>query len=342
MSGKILVSLEDTFNLDSFYKWLSTHFPVERVPREYHAEADYFIGGDFGYLHETFHGVKIFFTGENHAPDHNNFDYSLTHAFVEDERCHRLPFWQVYPICDSYARRLAVHQPRPISPDELAAEGRDFCAFICRNDVCRQRNSLVRNLSAQRKVNCAGPFMNNVGFLLPKGYENKIEYQRRHLFSMAYENEAHPGYQTEKIVEALQSRSIPLYWGNPLVEDEFNPAAFIHARHFSSERELIRHILELAEDPVRMASIINAPRYRDPLVLDKAEQALIDFFSRIFERGPSAIRRTRSQRTQAVLSRFYGRGFFRTFRRVSRHLRGKGGDQGLGTIFTRGKKRKKS
>lgn len=50
--------------------------------------------------------------------------------------------------------------------------------------------------------------MNNIGY----NVDDKIEFQRKHYFSMAYENEASPGYQTEKIIDAFISRSIPLLW----------------------------------------------------------------------------------------------------------------------------------
>ena len=339
MAQDIPICINGTFGDDSLFGWLAERFPVRRVPVAEMAEADYFIGGDFGYSYEAFHGVRIFTTGENHAADLNHFDYCLTHELIEDDRRHRLPFWQASYLVNPCFREILEHQPEPIAPDALAAEKRDFCAFICRNSVCRKRNRFVRHLNEIRKVDCAGPFMNNVGFLLPKGAAHKFEYQRRHLFSMAYENEATRGYQTEKIVDALVSRSIPLYWGNPCVEEEFNPECFVHARNFPSEKALIRHVLELAEDPVRMAAIINAPRFRDPLVMQKAEQALVDFFARIFERGPGAIRRSRYQRMQAVLSHFYGHGLSRTIRRVSRHLRGKGGDQGLGNLVSKGRKK---
>ncbi len=333
MSQKILVTVDTSCLASAFTEWLSSHFPIEWVPEEDYLQADYFIGGDFGYKHETFQGIKIFYTGENHKTNLNDYDYGLTHELIEDDRRHRFPYWQSSALFVPTYRELVAHQPAPISPDELVAQQRDFCAFICRNPVCRKRNQLVSHLNDIRKVNCAGPLMNNVGFLLPKGADCKLEYCGKHLFTIAYENEAHRGYQTEKILDGLASRSIPIYWGNPLVNEEFNPDAFVHARNFPSEKALIRHILELSEDPVRMAAIINAPRYRDPQVLEKAESALLDFFARIFERGPGATRRSRYQRAQAVLSRFYGHGLFRTIRRVSRHMRGKGGEQGLGSII---------
>ncbi len=333
MPQKILVTVQDTFLTPAYTEWLSTHFPIEWVPEEDYLQADYLIGGDFGYKHELFAGVKIFQTGENHKANLNDYDYALTHELIEDDRRHRLPYWQYSALfVPSYKGRVD-HQPTPISTYELVEEQRDFSAFFCRNPGCRKRNQLVRHLNALRKVNCAGPLMNNVGFLLPRGMHLKLDYCSKHLFTVAYENEATAGYQTEKILDGLASRSIPIYWGNPRVNDEFNPDAFIHARNFPSEKAFIRHILELADNPERMAAIINAPRYRDPQVLEKAERALLDFFSRIFERGPGATRRTRYQRTQAVLSRFYGHGLFRTIRRVSRHVRGKEGEQNLSSII---------
>ncbi len=342
MPQKILIAALDIATTPGLKRWLSAHFPVEWVPDEDYLQADYLVSGDFGYRHELFPGVKIFYTGENHAPDLNNYDYCLTHEFREDDRRHRLPFWQSSAFfLEDYAG-LCGHQPSPISVDELVAQERDFCAFVCRNAVCRKRNSFVRNLNALRKVNCAGPFMNNVGFLLERGYTVKFNYQKKHYFGVAYENEASLGYQTEKILDVLVSRSIPIYWGNPRVTEEFNPDAFIHARDFASEKALIHHLLELAEDPAAMAAIINAPRYRDSQALEKAEQSLIDFFASIFERGPGAIRRSNFQRTQAVLSRFYGHGLFRTIRRVSRHLRSKGGEQGLRSVIGLPARRKDS
>ncbi len=333
MPQKILISIQDAHFRPAFQQWLTDQFDVEWVPEEDYLEADFLLCGDFGHKHETFPGVKIFITGENHAPNLNHYDYALTHSLVEDDRRHRLPFWHYVALFHEDYLGLCQHQPTPISADELAEQKRDFCTFICRNPVCRKRNQFVKHLNAIRKVNCAGPFMNNVGFLLERQPGVKIEYQRHHLFGMAYENEATAGYQTEKILDPLICQSIPIYWGNPLVDTEFNPDAFVHARNFSSERALIRHILELADDPVRMAAMMSAPRYRDPLALEHAEQALRDFFAGIFERGPGAIRRTRYQQTQAVLSHFYGHGLFTTIRRVSRHLRGKGGEQGLGSII---------
>ena len=305
------------------HKFITTRFPVTVVPMEHFQEADILIADTFSDKLERFNGVRVLATGENHHVDLNRFDYCLTHDYREDDRCYRYPYWLMYLLLRPELRSYMMGERPLVTPDELQERQTEFCAFVCRNPKGKARNAFVRALSARRKVNCAGPFMNNVGFLLPKGYEAKREYQRKHCFSMAYENEAYPGYQTEKIVDAFLSSSIPIYWGNTRVSEEFNPAAFVHARDFRNRNELVEYVLKLADDPVRRAEMINQPLMRDMDIFTKTDHELENFFARIFERGAGAIRRTRFQRFMGEAQKFYGHGLFRTIRYTSRRLRGK-------------------
>lgn len=108
-----------------------------------------------------------------------------------------------------------------------------------------------------------------------------------------------------------------------LVEDIFNPEAFVHARRFRSDADLIRYLMDLANDPDRQLQMLNAPIFRDEQIIQRSHQKLVDFFAAIFERGPHDIRRTRAQHLKARLAKYYGHGLFRTLRRISRYLRGK-------------------
>jgi hypothetical protein len=56
-------------------------------------------------------------------------------------------------------------------------------------------------------------------------------------------------------------------------------------------------------------------------ILEKSDQALVDFFARIFERG-ARIQRTPMQRFLGVASRYYGHGLFRTIRYTIRKMKG--------------------
>ena len=44
--------------------------------------------------------------------------------------------------------------------------------------------------------------------------------------------------------------SIPIYWGNPLVSEYFNPESLINCHEFSSFDEVIAHLLEIDQSPV--------------------------------------------------------------------------------------------
>lgn len=299
--------------------WLCQHFPLRIIPKEDYMKADFLLCDTFRYHWEKFPGVRILVTAENHAPDLNHFDYCLTHAPIEDERRHRFPYWQYVTLFDAEAR-AALTAPRvPLSAEELRAQQRDFCAFVSYNGKAKKRVNMVQALMKRRRVSCGGPFMNNIGYRV----ENKREFLAKHLFSVAYENEASTGYQTEKIVDAFIARSIPLYWGSDMVEEEFNPAAFVYARNYPTQDAFLDDVLAIADNEERLLALLNASPLRDPQALDKAEAELLAFFSRIFGRGPEAVQRTRVQKMKAFLSNFYGHGFFRTFRRISRHLRGK-------------------
>ncbi len=309
-------------NCTGLTPFLKEHFPIVDIPLKEEDKADFILSDTFTPHIDYFKGVRILYTGENHPINLNRFDYCLTHEFREDDRCHRFPFWQAHTLIHHPKFKQALLTPRHITADELQSQQRDFCAFVCRNPKGKERNSLVRNLNNLRKVSCGGPFMNNMGYLVPKGYDAKQEFLSKHFFTVAYENESSPGYQTEKIVDAFLANSIPIYWGSRTVEEEFNPKAFVNAHHFRSEKALIGHIMDLLNSPEEMAAMLSQPVLQDPDVFKKAEQGLIDFFARIFERGPGAIQRTRMQRFLGVASRYYGHGLFRTIRYTIRSLKG--------------------
>lgn len=306
-----------------FTEWLCRTFSLRLLPEKEFMKADFLLCDTFRYNWERFPGVRILVTAENHPADLNNFDYCLTHEPTEDDRRHRLPYWQHVILFHPEARAALTAPRAPLTAEELRAQGRKFCAFVSYNAKAKQRVRMVHNLIRRRDISCGGPYLNNIGYCV----EDKRAFEAEHLFSVAYENEAATGYQTEKIVDAFLARSIPLYWGSDMVEKEFNPKAFLHARNFPTEDAFLDHVVAMADDYEAMAAMLNEQPLRDPQALNKAEADLIAFMTRIFERGPKAVRRTRAQKAKAFLSHFYGHGLFRTLRRISRVLRGKGQEE---------------
>lgn len=313
------IAAVDTFNVSDLLSLLTQKYGLQALPPERYLEADYLLCDTYHYRYLKYKGVRILVTNENHPADLNQFDYCLTHDIKQNDRKLYFPYYRYRMLRDRGSAFAALQSRPPLTEADLLAQKRKFCAFVCRNGACRKRNSFVKRLSKHRQVDCGGPFMNNLGYCV----KDKVEFQQDYLFSIAYENEAYPGYLTEKIMDAFLARSIPIYWGDPLVVEHFNPEAFVHARDFRNDAELADYLLRLAEDTPRLVRMLNAPVFRNENEAQDFLQGFDRFITHIIEKGPGAIRRTRWQRVHAILQNFYGHGLFCFLRRVSRRLRGK-------------------
>ena len=78
-------------------------------------------------------------------------------------------------------------------------------------------------MSSKEKVDSGGKFLNNVGGPVT----DKLSFIKDYKFVISFENSSYPGYTTEKILEPMLVNSIPVYWGNPLVYNDFNYRTYI-------------------------------------------------------------------------------------------------------------------
>jgi hypothetical protein len=105
--------------------------------------------------------------------------------------------------------------------------------------------------------------MNNIGYAVP----DKRKFQSEYKFSIAFENEAyrpqHPGYTTEKIMEPMTVNSVPIYWGNHLINKEFNTKSFVNFYDFKDMNEMIDYIIELDKDDNKYLEMLNQPWFLD-------------------------------------------------------------------------------
>lgn len=217
----------------------------------------------FGETHLTYDCVRVFFNGENIRPDFNICDYAIGFDYLEFEDRHlRLPLylWEKQHVDEVCQRRL------PIRIDEMKA--REFCNFIYSNgraDPVRDR--FFHKLNAERPVHSLGRhLLNDDRLQKPKpdhSFYTKIDIARQFNFSLAFENSSTSGYTTEKIFDAFVARSIPIYWGNPRIEEEFNPKAFVNRHAFPDDESCIAYVLELAADDDRMLEMLNMPVFAD-------------------------------------------------------------------------------
>ncbi len=233
---------------DNFFtQLLRPRFDVQVVD-----DPDFLIHSCFGKQHRRFQGIRIYYTAENRRPDFCVSDFAFSFDYLRREDHCRFPF---------YVYRVPVEQlllPNE-SAEEILAAKTGFCSFVYSNSLCRRRNEFFRKLSKYKQVDSGGRFQNNVGGPVP----DKLEFQRQYKFTFAFENSSYPGYTTEKLPEGVAAGSVPIYWGNPLVGREFNPARFLNYADYGSDEALIERIIELDNDDEQYLEYLRQPLFYD-------------------------------------------------------------------------------
>ena len=245
--------------------------------------------------------VKIFQTGENLVPDFNACDYAIGFEWMDyEDRYIRFPLYLFY-------NRSLLHEMehKHELPDDwdLHKEKTEFCSFVVSNNRNPRRNLAFHELCKYKKVNSGGNYLNNIGGPVA----DKLSFEKKHKFSLCFENGAHNGYTTEKLVQAFAARTIPIYWGDPLVGKVFNPKAFIDASSYSSLEEVIQKVQELERDEEQYMAMLREPALlaSSPSVdeeIAKFEDWLINIFEQPIEK---AYRRNREMQGRWYVERRY-------------------------------------
>jgi len=112
-------------------------------------------------------------------------------------------------------------------------------------------------------------------------------------FCLAFENSSYPGYTTEKLLNALIANTIPVYWGNPLVEKDFNNKAFINCHSYQDFNEAIKIVKEVDIDNYRYQSFLREPYLNGGIEIEECKEAvIIERFSQIFSKNLHQVSKT--------------------------------------------------
>jgi alpha(1,3/1,4) fucosyltransferase len=232
-----------------------------------------------GNVHRLYNCKKIFHTAEVYKPDLTISDYSLTFHELDNPRNLRLPIYAIAMDPEKLVKQKNEGEP-------LLAEKTKFCCFFTSygNRKTRVRIEFFHRLSRYKQVDSAGKYLNNIGRSVPFDEAAKLGFLRPYKFYMAFENEIYPGYTTEKIMEAMAARCIPIYWGNPDVARDFNPKSFLNYHDFPSEEALIDRIIEIDRNDDLCLQYLNEPFFHGnkPNIYFDMDR-LLDFFVRAID-----------------------------------------------------------
>lgn len=221
-------------------------------------DPEYLFFNESSFEHLDYKCIKIFYTGENIHPNFNFCDYAFGHDYINfGDRYYRFP---VYMVANFYRDKELdfLKTNNLIKKDIITQEDLDlkkgFCSFVYSNYCAdNNRKDFFEILSKYKKVNSGGVYLNNIG----RRVDNKLEFELSHKFSIAFENSSNFGYTTEKITNAIIAKTIPIYWGNPYIEKEFNEKRFINCHKYENFEQVVDRIKEIDNDDDLYLEIVN-------------------------------------------------------------------------------------
>ena len=252
---------------------------AERFNLDLCDQPDFLIHNLYGHAHRLYSGVRIMFTSESDTPDFTVSDYTVSPRTVDDPRHLFLP---AYVIRGPAEKIVKQHD----DPERILAEKTKFCSFVVSTYNPRKnqnRPDFYELLSRYKRVDSGGRLNNNIGGPLPRGSAPKMAFLRPYKFNICYENACKPGYTTDKIYDAMVARCLPIYWGDPLITQQFNPRSFLNRADFPSDEALVEKIIELDRDDAKYLEFMRQPYLPDdkPTVyFDRGR--ICDFFERVF------------------------------------------------------------
>jgi hypothetical protein len=210
-----------------FLPILQKHYDVE-VTRN---NPDVVIHSIFGGMKETpqYKCKKILFLGENYRAKNYGSDYSISFD-PHSKTNYRLPLWQFYLVLRPELKQKLLFEPR------LNHGSFDrFCFFMVSNPANFVRNSFFQELNAYKRVHSYGRYMTNDLRLQNETqgkYWRDVKYdfllKNTHKYAITFEHSSYPWYETEKLMDAFLAGSLPIYWGSPKIEEDWNKKAFIN------------------------------------------------------------------------------------------------------------------
>ena len=226
----------------------------------------------------------IFITGENIRPNFMNYRFSLSFDLDEyyGHNCY-CPYWYTRIAWPGIKSKLSANAKWDTitglidiknllsKRDIKKVKNRNkFCALIARNPENSPHKFIYVHLSLfYKKVDGFGEAFGN----LQK--QSKYEILKDYKFSLCPENSFHPGYMTEKLIEAWYAGTLPI-WCGPTNLNELNHRAFINYQNFNQMQDFVNKISILDQNDEEFFDI-----YEQPILLKEPKiMPVIEFLKK--------------------------------------------------------------
>ena len=242
---------------------------------------DFLIFDVFGCKHsnEKYNkSIKIARYSENYIPDFSETDYSFGQAhLIYLDRYFKFP---------SFIDRLNVlrnYQDKNIALFKNNTIKTKFCAAVISNyhNYTSFRLEFIKQLNKYKHVDMGGGYLNDFG----EKVKDKIKFLSSYKFSISMENSNGDGYLSEKIIDSLIAGTIPIYYGDYIIDEYINPKVYILIKGEKDIQDKIEYIKKIDNDEKLYNSILNEKIFINDNytnIISKTEKERLAFLKNIF------------------------------------------------------------
>lgn len=238
-------------------------------------DPEFVLYSNCGEEHTRYKCVRIFFSGENKRPPWYRCDWAFTFERLEHPRHFR---WPLYAT--GYYGELRDLVKREIDAEGVLRSKTRFCNFVVSNSHGAFRNRFFDRLSKYKRIDAPGRVRHNMGGLR---VEDKRAFVRDYKFTLAFENNSRSGYSTEKITDPMFALSVPIYWGDPQIGQEFNTRSFLSYHDHRGVEDFVERIIAVDRDDSLYLECLRQPWLRDNKPPEAfCPEAVLEQFERVF------------------------------------------------------------
>ena len=277
-SNKKIIRIKSTglFNKEYHLYWLKNKLEDEFILLHDDPNPDYLIYNIFNSddMNSNYSKcIRIAIYTENIMPDINYADYVLGHYHINylDRYFKQSVFlWNNFRDID-YKRLTVLNNPIR----------KRFCAAVISNCGAKFRLNFIDKLNKYKKVDIEGKCKYNY---ISGAIKNKIDFLSNYKFSIAMENSKGDGYISEKIVDSFKAGTIPIYYGDYLIDEFINPKTYILINGENDIEKKIEYIKKIDNNDNLYLSIM-----KEKVIIDKnfANKEIKEFLKNIFSQNKS-------------------------------------------------------
>ena len=112
---------------------------------------------------------------------------------------------------------------------------------------------------------------------------DKVKFLKKYKFSIAMENSEADGYASEKIIDSFLAGTIPIYYGDYMVDEYINPKSYILIKNEKDLENKINYIIQIDNDDNLYRKIMKEKVFIDDFFVDNIQNDRKKFLLHIFE-----------------------------------------------------------